>query len=561
MLVFLPGRRRDPPRAARAGRQQSLPAGTRVLPLYGDLLPRRAGPRHPPGAAGRAQGRARDQHRRDQPHHRGRARRGRRRPGAALALRSRERHEPAGDRAHLARLGRPAPRPRRPARARRVLPPVDRGAAARARAARAARDPGGGPRAAGARARRLGRASRRALLARPAARRDARPGARPAPRARRARRRRPHHRRTAATMAALGAHPAARAHAAARAGRWRRRDRLRAGRAAHRARHPARAGTRRGHAHAARAARPGSDRERRDAAAVQRARRAANSSGASSACATMQRTHRRRRGRLAARLRLPGPHRPLARAEVRPLPAEQRPRRRFADPQALASSEFIVVADLDAGEREARIFLAAPLAPARSRSISAPRSKTPTACTGTPASRRCSRAASAGSARWCSRMRRCRSPTAEAVRAAMLDGIRELGLDALPWTKELRSWQARVLLLRTADAGAREPWPDVGDAALLATWTRWLAPWLDGISRRDHLAAAQARRRAARAARPGTSSAGWTSWRRRTSTVPSGSRIADRLPRGAGAEPLGAPAGGLRPARTRRASPAAACPS
>ena len=38
---------------------------------------------------------------------------------------------------------------------------------------------------------------------------------------------------------------------------------------------------------------------------------------------------------------------------------------RFAEPQALAKSEFIVAAELDGAEREARIFLAAPVAPRR----------------------------------------------------------------------------------------------------------------------------------------------------------------------------------------------------
>ena len=36
----------------------------------------------------------------------------------------------------------------------------------------------------------------------------------------------------------------------------------------------------------------------------------------------------------------------------------------FARPEALAKAEFIVVPELDAGEREARIFLAAPVTPA-----------------------------------------------------------------------------------------------------------------------------------------------------------------------------------------------------
>ena len=51
----------------------------------------------------------------------------------------------------------------------------------------------------------------------------------------------------------------------------------------------------------------------------------------------------------------------------------------------------------------------------------------------------------------------------------MLAGIRELGMQALPFTPELRQWQARVLLCLHAAPDDREPWPDVSDGALLAT--------------------------------------------------------------------------------------------
>ncbi len=71
---------------------------------------------------------------------------------------------------------------------------------------------------------------------------------------------------------------------------------------------------------------------------------------------------------------------------------------------------------------------------------------------------------------------------AEAVRAAVLEGVRGLGLQCLPWTGELRQWQARVLLLRGLEP--EQGWPDVSDAALLDTLTDWLAPWLDGVTRR-----------------------------------------------------------------------------
>lgn len=74
----------------------------------------------------------------------------------------------------------------------------------------------------------------------------------------------------------------------------------------------------------------------------------------------------------------------------------------------------------------------------------------------------------------------------ERLRGAMLEGIRRLGLEALPWTCEARELQARVLSLR--HWMPNEGWPDISDAALAAMLEEWLGPYLDGITRRDHLA-------------------------------------------------------------------------
>lgn len=73
----------------------------------------------------------------------------------------------------------------------------------------------------------------------------------------------------------------------------------------------------------------------------------------------------------------------------------------------------------------------------------------------------------------------------EAIRAAMLDGVKRLGIDALPWSKEARALQARVgsLFCWQPDQG----WPDISDAALAADYA-WLSPYVDGMSRRQHLA-------------------------------------------------------------------------
>jgi len=73
-------------------------------------------------------------------------------------------------------------------------------------------------------------------------------------------------------------------------------------------------------------------------------------------------------------------------------------------------------------------------------------------------------------------------PDPAAVGQAVLDGIRRLGLAALPWTDDLQQWRHRVQLLRSSfpDDG----WPDVTDAALLTGLENWLLPYLTGVTRR-----------------------------------------------------------------------------
>ncbi len=70
--------------------------------------------------------------------------------------------------------------------------------------------------------------------------------------------------------------------------------------------------------------------------------------------------------------------------------------------------------------------------------------------------------------------------------AAMTEGVRSLGLQALPWSESTRQWQARVASVRAWRP--LEQWPDVGDDALLRNLGEWLAPHLSGVTRRDHLA-------------------------------------------------------------------------
>jgi ATP-dependent helicase HrpB len=79
---------------------------------------------------------------------------------------------------------------------------------------------------------------------------------------------------------------------------------------------------------------------------------------------------------------------------------------------------------------------------------------------------------------------------ADARARALLGLVRRKGLALLPWTPELRQWQARVGLLRGLDVASGKPseWPDVSDDALLASLEDWLQPYLGKVSRLSHFA-------------------------------------------------------------------------
>lgn len=81
-------------------------------------------------------------------------------------------------------------------------------------------------------------------------------------------------------------------------------------------------------------------------------------------------------------------------------------------------------------------------------------------------------------------------PSAVTLLAALVATIRERGLDCLPWTDEWRHWQARVSYLWHTDA-TYTPWPDISDAALLATLENWLAPFMTGKDRLGDLTTAE----------------------------------------------------------------------
>jgi ATP-dependent helicase HrpB len=68
---------------------------------------------------------------------------------------------------------------------------------------------------------------------------------------------------------------------------------------------------------------------------------------------------------------------------------------------------------------------------------------------------------------------------------ALCEAIAELGVDALPWTENLRQWRERVRCLR--EWQPELGFPDLGDEALIASREHWLKPALQGKTRLDAL--------------------------------------------------------------------------
>ena len=162
----------------------------------------------------------------------------------------------------------------------------------------------------------------------------------------------------------------------------------------------------------------------------------------------------------------------------------------FNETDALMKHAWLVVADLGSrqGQREERIYLAAELEPALFDSVLAEQvtSQDLLEWDEREGVLRAERQRKVGDLVLASEA--LAGLSAEARTAALVNLVRRKGLALLPWTPELRQWQARVMLLRGLDlhGQASSEWPDVSDSALLASLDTWLAPYLGKVTRLSH---------------------------------------------------------------------------
>ncbi|CAI8902825.1 ATP-dependent RNA helicase HrpB [Brevibacillus sp. IT-7CA2] len=69
------------------------------------------------------------------------------------------------------------------------------------------------------------------------------------------------------------------------------------------------------------------------------------------------------------------------------------------------------------------------------------------------------------------------------VLTALLEGIKEEGLEILPWNRQARQYRERLLFMHRLEEG----WANMEDEALLASLEEWLAPHVYGFKRKEDL--------------------------------------------------------------------------
>jgi ATP-dependent helicase HrpB len=158
----------------------------------------------------------------------------------------------------------------------------------------------------------------------------------------------------------------------------------------------------------------------------------------------------------------------------------------FVNPDPLGSEDYLVIASLDGGQQWARIDLAAPVSLRDIETVYADQIRVVDEVLWDDTTQivRATRQRRFGSLILAEQG--LSKPDPSMISAALLQGVRQAGLDKLAWTTELRQWRARVRFLHRTE-GQESRWPDLSDDALLQTLDDWLGPYLSGLTTLDRI--------------------------------------------------------------------------
>ena len=155
----------------------------------------------------------------------------------------------------------------------------------------------------------------------------------------------------------------------------------------------------------------------------------------------------------------------------------------YLDPQGLSTEEYLVACELDGRAPESRILMAAPLDLEELRELFEPDIEVEELVGWDSQARAVVARRRERLGAIVLREMRLTHPDPALVTAALLEGVRREGLEALPWGESARRVRERITFVRMLD----ERWPDVSDSALLEGLERWLGPRTLGLRRLEDL--------------------------------------------------------------------------
>jgi ATP-dependent helicase HrpB len=158
----------------------------------------------------------------------------------------------------------------------------------------------------------------------------------------------------------------------------------------------------------------------------------------------------------------------------------------FAGAESIAREEFIVAVDLDDREREARVQLAAPLSKADLLEYFAPQLRRADELVWDERTEAVVARRTVRLDEMLVEEKPLNDVPREASAAAMIQGVRLMGLDVLPWDEDTRNFVARSEFVRKLDRKDVAGWPDLSREALTQDLS-WLKPFLEGSTRRSQL--------------------------------------------------------------------------
>jgi ATP-dependent helicase HrpB len=154
----------------------------------------------------------------------------------------------------------------------------------------------------------------------------------------------------------------------------------------------------------------------------------------------------------------------------------------FSQHEPISSEDYLVLADLEDGTDWARVFLAAPIGLADLEMHCADQIRTVEFVAWDDDAKMVLARKQRQLGALVLKDQPWLNPDPDHVSAALMDGIRQIGITALSWTKDLLQWRARVEFLRRV-GGTHSTWPDMSDRELLNRLEDWLLPFVVKLTR------------------------------------------------------------------------------